>query len=74
MPNYTEWPGIPNALNITAQDHAAHTTRKGIHHPSDLGMTAKHGNKIFKAIKIGNPLKPKGKVRSFKPVKRRKKT
>ena len=51
IPNLS-WPGIPNPLNITAEDHAAHTQKPGIHRPEDLGHDGKkHKGALMKAMR-----------------------
>lgn len=71
MPGYAaSWPNIRNPMAITPDDHAAHTTRPGIHYPSDEGMSSKHSKMPFKARKFGNPLTKK----IARTVKRRKKS
>lgn len=50
--NSANWPNLQNPARPTAADHAAHTTRKGIHYPEDIGMVTKHGKKIFKVAKM----------------------
>ena len=70
MPGYAlAWPYVSQPLNPTAEDHARHTTRPGIHYPSDVGMTSKASKLPFKAKKFSNPLTRK----SVRTVKRRKK-
>lgn len=64
-PPNLDWPGIPNPLNITAADHAAHRERPGIPHPENYGLNGKkHKGQIMKVMR--KTMKPK-----HRPVKAR---
>lgn len=49
-----DWPGIADPLHITAEDHARHTERAGIPHPSDLVPGAKSTKMAKDALKFVN--------------------
>lgn len=63
------WPGIPDPLNITPQDHAAHMERHGIPYPEDLGLNSKkHKGALMKALR--KPMKPRQRtLRSMRKKK-----
>lgn len=71
------WPSIPNygKDGFTAEDHAAHTTPKGIPYPHDLipGQKATAMAKLAMKFATKPHLKMKAKAPRAKPVKRRKK-
>lgn len=75
LPGYgnASWPNVSNPLAPTAADHAAHTTRKGIPYPGDLGMTRKQTSMLLKAPKIMKSRSGKMPTRSTRGPKRKKK-
>lgn len=71
MPSYGEsWPRISNPLAPTPDDHAAHTSPKGIPHPEDLGMTRKHAKMLLKAPRLGKMTAHKAKPMKAKRKKK----
>lgn len=48
------WPGIADPLNITPEDHARHSQRPGIPHPSDLMPGQKSTTMAKTALKFVN--------------------
>lgn len=49
------WPWIADPNNVTPEDHAAHTTPKGIPYPETLGMKSKAHKDLFKGVKATHP-------------------
>lgn len=63
------WPNLPRYANFTPADHAAHTTRRGVHLPDDVGMGPKSTKQLLKSVS-----KPHLKMKGPQRTKRRKKT
>jgi hypothetical protein len=70
MPD-ASWPNIKNPLAITAEEHAAHTERRGIPHPKDLLPGAKSTTMAKTALKFVN--KPHTMPKRRVAVRRRRK-
>lgn len=69
------WPYLPAHGQFTAEDHAAHTTRKGIHHPSDVvpGLSSTKLGKLAMKFVHKPHLKMKGPKAPRVRASRRKK-
>ena len=72
MPPDAYWPAIANPQNITAEDHAAHTTPRGVRRIEDVypGLSTKKFSK--QAMKAMKPqIKMKSSVKFKAPHSRR---
>ncbi len=68
------WPNLPQYWQFSAADHAAHTTRRGIHHPQDVDptMDSRKSAKLLTKF-VSKPHLKMSKVQSPRSKVRRKK-